>query len=235
MPEPIWTRLAEEPAARPRVTRDVIVDAAIALADAEGLSAVSIRRVAAALETRPMSLYSHIERKDDLIDLMIDRIAGDFLLDTVPDEWRDALRAIARATRSACLGHPWIIDAVGRRTVLGPNAIRHLEQSLAAVAGLELETSLAVDILRVVDKFTLGQLIDTLSARELLRRESLTQAEWQRMATSRLEGLLATGEFPHLARAGVPALLPDVDHERAFEQGLDWLLAGIAASLSLDA
>ena len=105
---------------------------------------MSIRRVAAALETRPMSLYSHIERKDDLIDLMIDRIAGDFLLETIPGNWRDALRAIARATRSAGLEHPWILDAVSRRTVLGPNAIRHLEQSLAAVAGLELETALAL-------------------------------------------------------------------------------------------
>ena len=231
MPEPVWTRLSEEPAARPRVTRAAIVDAAIALADAEGLSAVSIRRVAAALETRPMSLYSHIERKDDLIDLMIDRIAEDFLLDTVPGDWREALRAIARATRDAGLGHPWIIDAVGRRTVLGPNAIRHLEQSLAAVAGLELETALAVDILRVVDKFTLGQLIDALSEREMLRRESLTVTEWQRSAERRLEALVATGEYPNLARVGVAAVLPDDDRERAFEQGLDWLLAGIAASL----
>jgi AcrR family transcriptional regulator len=233
MPESVWTHLAEEPAERPRVTRATIVDTAIALADAEGLSAVSIRRVAAALETRPMGLYSHIGRKDGLIDLMIDRIAGDFLLDAVADDWREALRDIARATRDACLGHPWIIDAVGRRPVFGPNAIRHLEQSFAAVAGLELEPALAISILRVVDKFTLGQLIDSLSQQELLRRESMTEDEWERTAAVHLDTLLATGEFPHLARVGAAALVSERDHERAFETGLDWLLAGIAASLEL--
>jgi AcrR family transcriptional regulator len=231
MPESVWTRLAEEPPARPRVTRDSIVDAAIVLADAEGLSAVSIRRVAAALETRPMGLYSHIARKDDLIDLMIDRIAGEFLLDEVADDWREALRGIARNTRAACLVHPWIVAAIDHRPVFGPNAIRHFEQSLAAVAGLELETGLALRILRVVDKFTLGQVVDEIAQREMLRRESLTGEEWRSAATGQLEGLIATGEFPQLARIGAAAAVADRDGERTFETGLDWLLAGIAASL----
>lgn len=231
MPESVWTRLAEEPPERPRVTRAAIVDAAIALADAEGLSAVSIRRVAAALETRPMSLYSHIARKDDLIDLMVDRIAGDFLLDTIADDWREALRDVARNTRAACLRHPWIVAAVDRRPVFGPNAIRHFEQSLAAVAGLELETGLALRILRVVDKFTLGHVVDEVAQREMLRRESLSSDEWRRTAISQLERLIATGEFPQLARIGAAAAVADRDGERAFETGLDWLLAGIAASL----
>jgi AcrR family transcriptional regulator len=228
---PAWTRLEDEPPSRPRITRDQIVDVAIALADAEGLEAVSIRRVAAALETRPMGLYSHIARKDDLIDLMIDRIAGDFLLETIAGDWREALREIARGTRAACLRHPWVVAAIERRPVFGPNGIRHLEQSLAAVAGLELELGLSLRILRVVDKFTLGQVIDELSQQEMLRRESLTEVEWQRSATGYIEGLIATGEFPQLARAGAGALFADRDPERAFETGLDWLLNGIAASL----
>jgi AcrR family transcriptional regulator len=213
------------------VTRDAIVDAAIALADAEGISAVSIRRVAAALETRPMGLYSHIARKDDLIDLMVDRIAGHFLIETLVDDWREALRDIARNTRAACLRHPWIIAAVDRRPVFGPNAIRHFEQSLTAIAGLELETGHALQILRVVDKFTLGQVVDEIAQRELLRRESITGAEWRHAATSQLEGLIATGEFPQLARIGAAVAVAERDGERAFETGLNWLLDGIAASL----
>jgi AcrR family transcriptional regulator len=212
------------------VTRAAIVEAAIALADAEGLDAVSIRRVAAALETRPMGLYSHIERKDDLLDLMIDRMAGDFLLDAVADDWRVALRDIARTTRAACLRHPWIVAAIGRRTVFGPNAIRHLEQSLAAVAGLELEADLALRVVRVVDKFVVGQVIDELAHAETLRRDSLTDAEWHRSVAGHLDGLVATGDFPQLARIGVEALFEERDYEGAFEAGLDWLLAGIAAS-----
>src|SRR5262249_56141365 len=78
----IWIRPEPEQPKRP--TRDDIVAAAIDLADADGLQAVSIRRVAATLHTRPMGLYSHIARKDDLLDLMLDRALGEVLRDQRP-------------------------------------------------------------------------------------------------------------------------------------------------------
>src|ERR1700753_976899 len=95
----VWAR-DDVPAAQP-LSRDSIVAAAIEIADNDGLEAVSIRRLATRLGARPMSLYSHIERKGDLIDLMVDEvIAGSILPESPPSgDWRDDLRRIAQSTR----------------------------------------------------------------------------------------------------------------------------------------
>ena len=168
---PAWTRLEDKPPARPRITRDQIVDVAIALADAEGLDAVSIRRVAAVLETRPMGLYSHIDRKDDLIDLMIDRIAGDFLLETVADDWREALRADRpqhpRRVPASPVDRRRDGPAAGVRAERDPPPRAVARRRRRARAG----AALALQIVRVVDKFTLGQVIYELGQREMLRRD----------------------------------------------------------------
>ena len=85
----IWTRPPTEKRERP--TREAIVAAAIGLADTHGLDAVSVRRVAAALQTRPMDLYRYFARKDELIDLMVDEVIAGAVLDEIPRDWRDAL------------------------------------------------------------------------------------------------------------------------------------------------
>ena len=136
----VWTRGRDEapPAGTQPLSRETIVAAAIELADTEGLEAVSIRRLATKLEARPMSLYSHIERKGDLIDLMVDEVMGGSVLpETLPSgDWRDDLRRIAQRTRENIRSHPWMIAAAFRRPFIGPNALRHIDQSLAAVSEL---------------------------------------------------------------------------------------------------
>jgi len=156
-------------------------------------------------------------RKDDLVDLMIDHVAGDFLLETVPEDWREALSEIAHRTRAACLQHPWLVAAMDHRPEFGPNAVRHFEQSLAAVSSLDIAPAKALTILRTVDKFTLGQVIDQLSHHAMRRREALTDVEWARAATERLDQLIASGEFPNLARVGSEVAIEAVAHEKSFE------------------
>lgn len=225
----MWSRLPAEKPVRPQVTRAAIIEAAIALADSEGLSAVSIRRVAAALDMRPMRLYTHIERKDDLVDLMVDTVIAECLVDDLPADWRGALTAIARQTRALCLRHPWIIGGIERREYMGPNAVRHLEQSLAAIADLPVDHDRARSILMAVDSFTLGHLAITA-----VRRDGQTGPPgWERSALGYVDELIATGEFPHLAQAGSKHALPGDNEDRVFEAGLEWLLAGIDASLRL--
>src|SRR4051794_33014638 len=122
-----WNRPTES---RPSgLSREAIVAAAIAIADEEGLEAVSIRRIATRLETRPMSLYSHIETKGELIDLMMDEVIGETLLPgELPEDWREALRQIAHAMRAAARAHPWSIAPALRRRPLGPNFLHHVDQ-----------------------------------------------------------------------------------------------------------
>src|SRR3954449_4175411 len=96
---------------RSSLSREAIVAAALALADAEGLDAVSIRRVAAALGARPMSLYTHIAAKDDLVDLMADAVVGEVLVEDPPAGWRAALGAMAERSWRTFVAHPWLLAA----------------------------------------------------------------------------------------------------------------------------
>jgi len=226
----IWIRPTPEQPKRP--TRDDLVAAAIGLADAEGLPAVSIRRVAAVLRTRPMGLYSHIARKDDLLDLMLDRVLGEVLVDQLPGDWRQALRAIAHHTRATARRHPWIIGALGQRPTIGPNGMRHREQSLAAVAGLDVDLFRKGALLEAVDAYTIGHVTMELAERETQRRERLSDPQWATATQAYLQRLLGSGDFPHLAGAGLDAGLPPADHQRLFDAGLDWLLAGFTTTLA---
>ncbi|HYI38654.1 MAG TPA: TetR/AcrR family transcriptional regulator, partial [Thermoleophilaceae bacterium] len=107
------------------LTRARIVEAALAIADAEGLDAVSIRRVAAELQARPMSLYSHIASKEDLVALMLNEVSGRGLVrEPLSQDWRQAMSQIARAAYSVYLDHPWALSAFGTAPRAGPNLLR---------------------------------------------------------------------------------------------------------------
>jgi AcrR family transcriptional regulator len=222
----IWTRPPKEQRERP--TREAIVAAATDLADTNGLDAVSVRRVAAALNTRPMDLYRYFVRKDELIDLMVDEVIAGALLDAIPPDWRDALTAIARALRAVCLAHPWVVTAAGRQALLGPNVMRHVEQSLEATAALGLDPAKRLAIWRAVDSYTMGH-AHLSPARDQGEGSTANDPGWRAAAEAYLQGLADSGDFPNLAASGAAGLLHSDYDELTFETGLGWLLTGIAA------
>ena len=227
---PIWARQHARRASG--LTREAIVGAAIELADAEGLGAVSIRRVATVLAARTMSLYTYIDSKDDLLDLMADQIVAEVLImDELPGDWREAITLIARREREAGLRHPWIVDMVHHRShaVVGPNALRHLDQSMAAVAGLKLEPLDALRVVAAVDDYMLGFVARQAREREITRRTGLSGAEHLSAIRPYLQELIDTGEFANIT----PLLRGDVQAAEAdFERGLRWLLDGIEREYS---
>jgi AcrR family transcriptional regulator len=222
----IWTRPPKEKRERP--TREAIVAAATDLADTHGLDAVSIRRVAAALQTRPMDLYRYFARKDELIDLMVDEVIAGAVLDQLPHDWRDALTAIARALRAVCLAHPWMVTAAGRQALIGPNVMRHVEQSLEATAALGIDWAKRLAIWRAVDSYTMGH-AHLSPGRD--QGEGSTENDPGRRAAAEayLQDLADSGNFPNLAGIGAAGLLHNEYDELTFETGLGWLLTGIAA------
>ena len=230
---PLWTR---PDATKPeKLTREAVVACAVDIADREGLEAVSVRRVAAELSARPMSLYSFFKRKDDLVDLMVDQVLGEMLLDEVPPgDWRAALKALLHRQILVGRRHLWIMSQFGVRAPIGPNAARHAEQSLATIASLGLPTKRALRLLRAVDTYLWG--FATLSGQELAarRRAQLTEEEWHATTEAYFEGLFSDGELPHLAEAGRHGLLRGGVQEWVadFDEGLDWLLDGFAATLT---
>lgn len=235
--QPIWTR-PEPGARRPRFSRDQIAAAALAIADAEGFDAVSIRRIATALGAGTMSLYRYISAKSDLVALMDDAIMRESLIPDgeLPADWREALAVIARYTRAALLRHPWAVQALqgggaaGQDGAFGPNGIRHFEQSLAAVADAPLDTATKLDLITLVDDYVFGHV---LRAGEQQARSAGGDQEHAAEIAGYIQRQIATGQFPHLERlTHDPAAQTLADPGRLderFERGLRALLDGAAA------
>ncbi len=256
----LWFR--PEPAGRPAsLTREAIVATALELADAEGIDAVSIRRVAGVLGARPMSLYSHIGRKQDLIDLMVNEAIGECLVPgQLPTDWRDALRLISIHVRAGARRHPWMLSVAATRAALSPNALRNFEQSLAALSSLDIDRERKIAILFAVDTYTVGQVVREIASRrpafdEIPASGAASTADQAdvtgpagmkpaghsklRGAEGYLRRLVETGEYPHIAEFGIDSVIRVHEFEtdaaeRRFFDGLTWLLDGIAATLSAD-
>lgn len=233
---PIWAR-PEPGSRRPRYSREQIAEAALAIADAEGFEAVSMRRVASELRAGTMTLYHYVRTKDDLIALMDDALMSELLIpdDELPSDWREALALIGRRSRAAFVRHPWAIDAM-RAARLGPNGMRHFEQSVAAVSGIDLDPVEKLELVTMVDDYVFGYTIREASPS---REDAEARAEWTRLAIDYIEEQLGSGDFPHIR-----SLIPDGDvaaafkmieaaftGEERFERGLARLLDGIELGL----
>jgi AcrR family transcriptional regulator len=233
---PIWAR-PEPGARRARFTREQIAEAALSIADTEGFDAVSMRRVASELGAGTMTLYHYVRTKDELVALMDDAIMGELLIPDgeMPSDWREALTLIARNTRDAFARHPWTLEVMGGAQI-GPNGIRHMEQSVAAVAQLDVDNVTRFEIITLVDTFVFGYAV-----RNRLPGPDDPEAmdKWLERASAYVDEQVATGEFPHISaimpEAGMAAFweqLQEADFENGrFERGLKRLLDGIALSL----
>ena len=221
---------------REPLSREQIVDAAIAIADREGADAVSMRRIARDLHAGNMSLYWHVASKDELLALMVDAVEGEFDVPTPSGDWRADLTRTARNIREVLIRHGWMANYVGFRRSVGPNELGHLENSLATLTGSALGIDLA-DALRVlmaVETYVLGF---ALRDQQELRTE---QAGAQRLATESADEtdrqvrdyigrLDATGRYPHLTRMFVEGIA--LGRDERFEYGLKCLLDGVENDL----
>jgi AcrR family transcriptional regulator len=228
----IWFR--DEPAARrPSHSRTDIARAAIEIADSEGFDAVSMRRVAQKLDAGTMTLYHYVRNKDELIALMSDSIMGEILVpaEELSDDWRTALTQIATRTRDIFARHRWIFERFGDGRP-GPNGLRHFEQSLAAVASLDLDRDETFDLIGQVDDYVFGYAL-----REVQELEEQERG-WPPEVIDFLQREIDTGDYPLIGRffgddasAGVEEVLELIASEGRFERGLKRLLDGIEANL----
>lgn len=164
IPPPPWQRLPDRPVRRRRdpISREAIVDAAIRLLDAEGLDALSMRRIADELGTGAASLYWHVGSKDGLLDLVFDKVIGEVTIpDAVPGQWREQLKDLARAQRAVSLRHPYVVRISIGRIPMGPNALRYSERALAILRSGGLPPRLAVQgshlLISTINGFTLDE------------------------------------------------------------------------------
>jgi len=142
---------------RSRLSTQAIVDTAIAIADVDGLDAVSIRRVAAVLEVRPMSLYTHIVSKDELLALMANELIGTAIVEEpLPQDWRAALTLTSRKLFRTFASHPWLLALLARRPRPGPSAARYAKQMSGAVECLGLPADEMWTLISIVNDYIVG-------------------------------------------------------------------------------
>ena len=234
----VWFR--SEPASRrPRLTRDDIAAAAIRVADAEGFGAVSMRRIAVELGAGTMTLYHYVHTKDELLTLINDAVMGEVVVpdDVVfPPDWRDALVMIAHRTRATLLRHPWILD-ITDDPPLGPNSVRHVDQTLQTVATLDIDLANKFDVVSAVDEYVFGACLHERNNRDSRDAGAIAERDMAEYVGT----LVRSGGYPQLAALsetiGLDALWDAVaahlgDPSR-FERNLRRLLTGIATDLGL--
>jgi AcrR family transcriptional regulator len=198
---------------RQRLSPERITEAAIRLADAEDLDAVSIRRVAAELDARAMSLYDHFSSKRELLASMNDAGVGEMLVSQpLPEAWREAVAVSARKMYAAYARHPWMIFVAAEHPKPGPNAIKLAKQMARGVASLPLEQGDVWQLQGIVNDYVIGYSFRTVGT---------VKADDMEAAIAPTDVV----EFPELA--ALPDNLRNRSSIERFELGLQTVLDGI--------
>lgn len=221
---------------RSGLTVRAIVAAAIELADREGLEAVSMRHIADALNVGTMSLYTHIPGKEVLTALMLDTVCGRLYADVdepVRQEggWRAAVRFVAARNWALYQRHPWLLELIGGRPVLGPNVTLKYEAELRPLDGLGLSEVEMDSVLTLVLTHIEGTARAKAGVRRARDESGLTDVEWWVATAPLLDKVMDATRFPVAARVGQAAgeaYQGAADPEHAFRFGLDRIIEAVA-------
>ncbi|MEU4343540.1 TetR/AcrR family transcriptional regulator [Nocardia sp. NPDC023852] len=233
----IWIRPEElersGPGRRPGYSRAQITQAAVKVADEEGMDAATMRRIAAELGTGAMSLYRYVTGRDDLVDLMIDAVLGEIELPARPSgDWRCDLSLVAEQTRAVGLRHPWQIALANRRPTLGPNSLRVQEFAMSALDGFGLDIDEIASLVGMVSDYAHSAVHREIGWLEEARRTGMDMAEWMSgYVGPYVARIVACGQYPMFNRSIRQARIPHLPPEARFRYGLDHVLNGIAAGL----
>lgn len=226
---------------RPTLRLSEIVAAAIRAADAEGIDAVSMRRLAEALGVGAMTLYSYVPGKAELVDLMVDSAHGELYRDRAPRDvpappdrpaWRARLDHVAWENWRGFRRHPWLleVDLWGRPT-LGPHTTAKYDAELAAVDGIGLDDEQMDSVLALVIGHAQTSARAAESAARVRRDSAMSDEEWWQVWGPQLRRVLDPERFPLASRVGSrvgAASRSAHDPEAAFVFGLDRILDGVA-------
>ncbi|MEU5000751.1 TetR/AcrR family transcriptional regulator [Streptomyces sp. NPDC021622] len=213
---------------KPGLTLERIVTEAVRLADAEGLTAVSMRRLSTELGTGTMSLYRYVPGKADLLDLMLDRVYAP------PEDpegaapwtggWREGVEAYARETLVLYRRHPWLLQVNQARPVLGPGAVGGLDRTLSRIKPMGLTDPELIGVIVMTEGYVTGVARTQVHEIEAVRKTGLSDREFWEAQAPALDRIMRSGRYPTLAGLSEDAFGADFDH---FEFGLQRLLDGL--------
>jgi AcrR family transcriptional regulator len=209
----------------------------VRIADADGLDAVTMRRLAGDLDVATMGLYRYVRNKEDIFALMINEVAREVSLPAAGTVgWRETFRSIAGELRAGHLRHPWLTRLENSTAaIMAPNLLAVVEAGLAALDALDL----ALDPDQMMSAFgALTAYVQGKAAAEVAQREAFRQYGWESdddmraAAAPMLMWLLDGGDYPTLAHYIVDGSNQD-DADWSFSFGLECVLDGIEARLGL--
>jgi AcrR family transcriptional regulator len=207
------------PGRRPRVSREQVLDAAIAIADADGLDAVTMANVGRRLGVRAMSLYRHVRNKEEILDGLVDHVFAEIEVPRDARGWKEALRRRAVSAREALRRHPWAIGLMESRSHPGPATLAHHDAMVGILFAAGFSGGEATRIYNLLDSYIYGF---------ALQEASLPFATPEEMASLSEQMLAEVADaYPHLAAVQRELVGSGFDYAGEFEAGLDIILGAV--------
>ena len=232
--ELLWRRPeAERPrrGPRPSLTVDDVVEQSVAIADRDGIDGLSMRTVARELGVSPMSLYTYVPGKAELVDLMLDRLYARMSRPPLGDRpWRRRLEAVAHSNRALFQQHPWLVSVGTARPPLGPGLMSKYEYELSAFDGVGLDDVTVDDCLTCLLTFVQAAARAGIEARDSELDTAMSDQQWWAAHAPLLRRVFDDAVYPTAARVGSAAGAAHgsaYDPEHAYAFGLARVLDGI--------
>jgi len=199
------------------LTKERVLQAAVDLADREGLGLLTMRRLGAELGVEAMSLYKHVANKEEILDGIVELVVGQIEIPSKEAEWKEVMRRRARSAREVFSRHSWAIGLLEASDSMGPNALRYLDAVLGNLrsAGFSIEN--AAHAFWLLDSFVYGHVVHETSF------PFTTSQETTEPPRSILEQI-TINEYPHLVEIEEHALKSEYSFDSEFEFGLDLIL-----------
>jgi AcrR family transcriptional regulator len=209
---------------RPPLTRERALSRAVALADAEGIAALSMRKLARALGVEAMSLYHHVASKDEILDGMMDMVFAEIELPSAATEWKAAMRQRAQSARAAMTRHPWAIGLMGSRSAAGPATLRHHDAVLGCCRAAGFTVQMAAHAFSLIDSYVYGFVLQEVNL-PFDDDSNLEEVVGEMMLP------FSAADYPHLVELTAEYILqPGYSYGNEFGYGLDVILDSLEAA-----
>ncbi len=212
---------------RPTLSRERVIQAAVALADTAGSDALTIRKLAAELGVKPMTIYYHVPTKEAIIDGMVDQVFTEIALPPTDTDWKTAIRQRSASARSVLAKHPWATPLMESRTTPGPATLLHHDAVIGCLRSGGLSIEMTAHAYALIDAFVYGFALQEASLPATAGNDMTDLAQ-------SIAGTMPAGDYPHLMELTTEHVLqPGYDFGNEFDFGLDLILAGLEARTAL--
>ena len=201
------------------LSKDRIVQAAIDVADREGLHALTMRRLGAELGVEAMAVYKHVSGKDDILDGMVEQVVSLIEAPGQGMDWRDAMRRRARSARDVLTRHSWAIGLLDSRRSMGPNQLRYVDSILGSLRSAGFSIDDAAHAFSLLDSYVYGHVVQEMSWSG--------KSEPTEPPGPAADSEAFSAEYPHLAEMSAHAVGGTFSFDGEFTHGLDVILAAL--------